>query len=156
MNMKYILPLLLLFTLHACQSDTGNGPSDAEIIEDFKTHFFTFYETYADMNPDFVDYYAKDVINMDNKGEVMIGSETYRDVWTETFQKYEIDLLDYTDPEIIYSREQIVTYNDYDELFISMETRDTVRVRGTWIAVWKPVDDKWLVTMNTFHIKDQR
>lgn len=152
-------PLLVCPLLVAVAACTGGAeqpaPTDEALRAGFNETFTQFYETYARADIGFVDYYTDDVITIDDAGEVTMGSAMYREAWTENFQQYTIDLLEYTKPQIVFSRDQIVSYNDYDELFISNETGDTTRVRGTWIGVWERTGDVWRVRLNTFHIKSQ-
>ncbi len=142
------IPLLFLLMLN-CGSPTKQ--SDEEIRREFEEHFHTFYEVYGSSNADFVDYYAEDFINMDNTGAVERGAANYKQIWEENFKEMIIDSLQYDDPEIIYSRDMILTYNDYWERFRNRETGETRDVSGTWIAVWKPVDGEWKVVMTTYH-----
>lgn len=149
--LKFTLLFAALLFFTNCSKETKDHKSEEEILEEFTEQFYEFYDTYGDGDISFVDYYSDDVISMDNTGEVTIGNENYREIWTENFKRVRIDKLDYTDPEIIFSREMIFTYNKYDERFIYTESGDTTEVRGTWLAVWKPINDEWKVVMNTFH-----
>lgn len=150
-----ILILSASILLSSCLKTEQSQSNEEEVIADFLIRFNQFYETYARADIDFIDYYTHDVVTIDTNGKITKGSEVYRDAWTENFRNYEIDLLEYTKPGIVFSQDQIVTYNDYDELFIHKETRDTTRVQGTWIGVWQKIDNQWMVKMNTFHIRDQ-
>lgn len=151
-----ILMVTGLFTLcFACSYESGDTQTEEQIIYEFTKEFYKFYDTYGEGDISFVDYYAEDVITMDNTGKIMTGSEKYREIWSDNFKKIKIDKLDYTKPEIIYSRDMIVTYNNYDERFIHLETGDTTEVKGTWIAVWKKKEGNWEVVMNTFHLEGE-
>lgn len=146
--------LIFLIFLGSCENSGSSSPTEQEILADFTEQFYEFYETYKNGDISFVDYYAEDVLSMNNKGEVEKGSASYRQIWAENLEKLKIDKLDYTAPEIIFSKDMILTYNDYDERFIDLENGDSTEVRGTWIAVWKKFDTEWKVVMNTFHLKD--
>lgn len=148
-----VIIILITMSLISCAGIEKEQMSKEDVIAEFKEDFNNFYEIYANADPAFIDYYTDDVITMNTNGEITVGNETYREIWVENFKNYEIDLLEYTDPGIVYSEDQIVSYNDYDELFISKETGDTRRVQGTWIGVWQKQGDKWMVKMNTFHLK---
>lgn len=154
---KYKALLLITFiclSLATCSSEPINDSLSESEKETFTEMFYDFYDTYGAGDISFVDYFAEDVITMDNRGETTVGSENYRDVWTENFKIIAIERLDYTDPEIIFGRDLIVTYNDYDEQFLYLESGETRDVRGTWIAVWEKRGDDWKIAMNTFHLKD--
>lgn len=139
----------------ACNNESRDIQTEEQIINEFTKEFYKFYDTYGEGDISFVDYYAENVVTMDNTGEIMTGSEKYREIWSENFKVIKIDKLDYTKPEIIYSRDMILTYNNYDERFIHLETGDTTEVRGTWIAVWKKREGNWKVVMNTFHLEGE-
>ena len=140
-------------TLLSC-TQSSSEPTEEMILEEFTEVFYEFYETYKASDIAFVDYYAEDVISMDNTGEVEVGSEDYRAIYAELFEERTISKLDYTAPEIIFSRDMMFTYNDYDEEFTDNETGEITGVKGTWIAVWKKIDGEWKVVMNTYHLKE--
>jgi ketosteroid isomerase-like protein len=144
----YLFPVFLVFISCSPKHD------EEKIKEDFVVQFNEFYKLYGSNSTEFVDYYAEDVITMDDKGKVTVGREEYRESWAGVLARYEIDLLEFTAPEILFSPGQIVSYNDYDEYFISKETGDSIRGRGTWIAVWQRKGNKWRVKMNTYHLKE--
>ncbi len=154
MDKQYFIFIIFSFLLLSCQSDSVDSRSQEQVLEEFTTQFNQFYETYSNADPSFLDMYADDVISIDTNGDRMRGSEPYRDAIIQMFDTYEIDLLDYTQPELVYSDGQIVSFNDYEELFITKSTGDTTRVEGTWIGVWQHDGEKWVVKMNTFHIKE--
>lgn len=145
----------ILFLFNACNQTHDDTVSDEEVLSEFTDMFYEFYDTYGSGDIAFVDYYADDVITMDTEGEITSGNDSYREIWTENFKRVKIDKLEYTDPEIIYSRDMIVTYNNYDERFVFFETGDTTEVQGTWIAVWQKRDGDWKITMNTYHQKER-
>ena len=153
--LKFFSLITICIYFAGCIGQAEEAKSDEELINEFTVHFNEFYETYGDGDIAFVDYYAEDVISMDNSGKVTVGSEEYRDIWSENFKRVRIDKLEYTEPEIIFSRDMIFTYNNYDERFIYIETGDTTEVKGTWIAVWKPVKSEWKVVMNTYHTRGE-
>lgn len=153
MKYRILLPILafLLVNLSSCTSDISDQQTDEEIKAEFEETFHTFYDIYGSSNADFVDYYADDFINMDNTGKVTRGATSYKKTWEENFQQNVIDSLQYTDPEIVFSRDMIFTYNDYWERFKNRETGETRDVSGTWMAVWKPMDGTWKVVLTTYH-----
>lgn len=152
----FILSLFVFFALNSCVEKKQPQVNKDEVIESFLKDFNLFYNTYAKADIGFIDYYTDDVKTIDTNGNLTEGSEAYREVWTKNFEKYDIDLLEYTQPGIVFSYDQIVSYNDYNELFINKETGDTIRVEGTWIGVWQKVDEQWKVKLNTFHIREQK
>ncbi|MFN2394229.1 MAG: hypothetical protein ABR597_00930 [Bacteroidales bacterium] len=105
--MKNLIPFALIFVLIGCSNPAE--PSKEDIIAEFMLDFTEFYETYAQADIGFIDYYADDVITMDTQGEIITGNEMYREAWAENFKNYEINLLEYTEPGIVYSENQIVT-----------------------------------------------
>ena len=154
--MKSLRLLIILGTtiLVSCQQP-NNSPSQEEVSTEFKEQFNQFYETYADADITFVDAFTEDAISMDTNGDLMTGRDAYRDAMVQMFETYDIDLLNYTEPGIVYSPEQIVSYNDYEELFIHKETGDTTHVYGTWLGIWQKENNDWKVKMSTFHTKDK-
>ena len=153
--MKTPFPLIVISVtiLISCQQQSNEPPSQEEVITEFKKQFNQFYETYAAADISFVDAFTEDAISMDTNGELMTGRDAYRDAMVQMFSTYEIDLLNYTDPGIVYSADQIVSYNDYEELFIHKESGDTTHVHGTWLGIWQKENGEWKVKMNTFHTK---
>jgi ketosteroid isomerase-like protein len=147
--------ILSLLFLISCQKEPSSPASQEEAITQFKKQFNLFYDTYSAADISFVETFTEDVISMDTNGELMTGRDAYRESMVQMFDTYEIDLLNYTEPGIIYSPDQIVTYNDYEELFIHKETGDTTRVHGTWLGIWQKENNEWKVKMNTFHTKDE-
>jgi len=150
MKLIFGIPLLVLMVILSCFPKSN----EEKIKEGFVEQFNEFYNLYGSNSTEFVDYYAEDVITMDDKGEVTVGREAYRESWAGVLERFEIELLEFTPPEILFSPDQIVSYNDYDEYFISKETGDSIRGRGTWIAVWQREGNKWRVKMNTYHLKE--
>jgi len=139
--------------LISCQQP-NDSPSQEEVITEFKEQFNQFYETYAAADISFVDAFTEDAISMDTNGELMTGRDAYREAMIGMFDTYDIDLLNYTEPGIIYSPNQIVSYNDYEELFIHKESGDTTHVHGTWLGIWQKENEDWKVKLSTFHTKD--
>jgi len=153
-SVSFCIILSALFSI-SCQQQSSDPPPQEEVITEFKKQFNEFYETYASADISFVDTFTEDAISMDTNGELTTGRDSYREAMVQLFDTYEIDLLNYTDPGIVYSPEQIVSFNDYEELFIHKETGDTTRVHGTWLGIWQKVNDDWKVKMSTFHVKDK-
>lgn len=153
MKFRILFPLLavLMLFISNCNIDSATKQTDEAIQIEFEETFHTFYDIYGSSNADFVDYYAVDFINIDNTGKVTRGAESYKKTWEENFQQNVIDSLHYSDPEIVFSRDMIFTYNDYWERFKNKETGETRDVSGTWMAVWKPMDGTWKVVLTTYH-----
>jgi ketosteroid isomerase-like protein len=155
MRLLNIATILFVFIFISCQQQSNNPPLQEEAITGFKAQFNQFYETYAAGDISFVDVFTEDTIAMDTNGELMTGREGYREAMIQMFDTYDIDLLNYTEPGIVYSPEQIVSYNDYEELFIHKETGDTTHVNGTWLGIWQKENEGWKVKMSTFHTKEE-
>ena len=155
MKTQFIFILLVATILISCQQQSFDHPPLEEVITEFKEQFNQFYETYAAADIAFVDAFTEDAISMDTNGELMRGRDAYREAMIQMIDTYDIDLLNYTEPGIVYSPEQIVSYNDYEELFIHKETGDTTHVHGTWLGIWQKENDDWKVKMSTFHTKDE-
>lgn len=150
----FLCGFLFLFLFTSSKTFAQEVQTDEEILEEFTEVFYEFYEIYKSSDIAFVDYYSEDVQSMDNTGEVVVGSADYKDIWAKNFSEMKITKLDYTAPEILFSRDMMVTYNDYDEEFTDHKSGEVTGVRGTWLAVWKKVDGDWKVVMNTFHLKE--
>ena len=155
MKSPLILIVFCAAILITCQQQTNDLRSQEEVITEFKEQFNQFYETYAAADIAFVDAFTEDAISMDTNGELMTGRDAYREAMVQMFNTYDIDLLNYTEPGIVYSPEQIVSYNDYEELFIHKESGDTTHVHGTWLGIWQKENEDWKVKMSTFHTKDE-
>ena len=153
--MKSLRLLIILCTmiLISCQQP-NDSPSQEEVITEFKEQFNQFYETYAAADIAFVDAFTEDAISMDTNGALMTGRDAYREAMIGMFDTYDIDLLNYTEPGIVYSQGQIVSYNDYEELFIHKSSGDTTHVHGTWLGIWQKENEDWKVKLSTFHTKD--
>lgn len=155
MKIFHLFIILCATIFVSCQQQANDPPSQQETITEFKKQFNQFYETYAASDISFVDSFTEDAISINTNGDLMTGRDTYQEAMNRMFDTYEIDLLNYTEPGIIFSPEQIVSYNDYEELFIHKESGDTTRVHGTWLGIWQKDNNDWKVKMSTYHIKDE-
>ena len=113
------------------------------------------YNEYSDGDLDeMLTYYEDDVIRMGASGTVQQGKEKFRENWEQTYRENEVKILDYSQPIILMASDHVVTYNTYDEIFVSKQTSDTTRITGTWIAVWKKQEDgTWKARMTTWHLE---
>lgn len=151
--MKNTLLLMSLFFFTTCTTpEPRKLTTEAEILEAWSG----LYETYTDGTlEDMLNYYQDDVIRMGKGGNTQIGKDLFREGWERTYEQYEVEILNYSQPEILMGHDQVVTYNTYDEIFIEKETADTTRANGTWIGIWKLQDDgSWKLRMTTWHIDD--
>lgn len=142
----------LVFVIACNTPEPQQLSAEADILEAWNG----LYETYTDGTLDeMLTYYQDDVIRMGQGGTTQIGKELFREGWERTYERYDVEILDYSQPEILMGQDQVVTYNTYDEIFISKETSDTTRANGTWIGIWKLQDDGfWKLRMTTWHIDD--
>ena len=147
---KIVYIITILFFL-SCSEDKKQ--SKEEIKAEVVTTLNKLYEGYIDSDlEEFTRFYQDDVIRMGTDGEYQIGKEVFIENWTKTYKKYDVIVLDYSQPEVLVGQDQVVTYNTYDEMFIEKKTRDTTRINGTWIGVWKKQeDDSWKLRMTTWH-----
>lgn len=132
--------------------ETRTDKSTEEIEKEFRVVFEDFYEKYESEDLGFVDYYSDDVIRLGPSGQYTKGVEDFRKTWVERIENDSFDLLGFGEPQLIVSREQVVSFNEFDEIFISPESGDTTRYTGTWVSVWqKQPDDQWKIKMTTWH-----
>lgn len=153
MSSNILLTVFCLSLLPLSCSQKGQANSEAvkkeitQVIEDF-------YTKYENEDIAFVDYYREDVIRIGTNGESTVGNKSFRDSWEQRIKNDSFDLISYGKPEVILGREQVVSYNTFDEIFIDPESRDTSRATGTWIAVWqKQANGDWKIQMTTWHTK---
>jgi len=89
---------------------------------------------------------------MGTDGTYEIGKDVFKQGWIESAEKFDMVLLNYSQPTVLVGQDQVVTFNTFDELFINKETRDTTEVHGTWLGVWKKQEDgSWKLRMTTWH-----
>ena len=150
--------VLIIFTLCfssslKAQNSTNGDYSKEEVEKEVTETFNKLYEEYSKFDLEgFTQYYQDDVIRMGKDGTVQRGKDIFKRGWRETAEKYDMVLLDYSQPEVLVAEDQVVTYNTYHELFISKETRDTTVINGTWIGIWKRQEDNsWKLRMTTWH-----
>ena len=149
MKNALIIGITALFAGCAVES----SPTEAEIEQEIIKTFNELYEAYAGMDVDkFSAFYKEDVIRMGTSGSHRIGRESFVEHWKNSFANTEMVLLDYSQPTILVGKDQTVTFNTYEELFIDRETRDTTFADGTWIGIWqKQEDESWKLRMTTWH-----
>lgn len=150
MKMKYLISILLLTTIIGCSegADFDKDTTQKEI----EAVFDEFYAKYEGEDITFTDYYSDDVIRLAPSGNYTEGVEEFREGWEQTISDDSFELLGFGEPRFIISKEQVVSFNEFDELFISPESGDTTRYTGTWIAVWQQQsDDQWKIKMTTWH-----
>lgn len=148
--MKNTLFLLILLLFFACE--TKQEATEEQTVESVTKAWKELYQHYENSDLHFIDFYQDDVIRMGTDGMYKVGKEVFRKGWEEYYQKNHVEVLDYSQPTVLPSKEQTVTFNTYKEIFISKETLDTTFVEGTWIAVWKKQDDgSWKIRMSTWH-----
>ena len=151
MSTKISLFLLCIALISCSRDQQYNSASDKKeviaAVEDF-------YSKYENEDIAFVDYYRDDVIRMGTDGNVSVGNESFRKKWEERIENDTFELISYSKPKILYGKEQSVSYNTFDEIFIDPETQDTTRATGTWIGIWqKQSSGEWKIRMSTWHSK---
>ena len=153
--MKNLLLLSFLFSVFACQTAPESTEARLQTAEEsVRTAFMDLYEKYSAADISYTDYYEEQVIRMDGKGQVKLGKKEHVENQKQVYETYEVQMLDYSEPTILPSLDQVVTYNTYEEYFIHKERGDTSHVKGTWIAVWRKQDDgSWKLGMTTWHQK---
>ena len=150
MRTRYLILLTSFLTL-GCQQQKVQ--SEEEIKAEITALFNGLYEDYEAFDVDkFTGYYQDDVIRMGTDGTYEIGKDIFKQGWLESAENYDMVLLDYSQPTVLSSQDQVVTFNTYHELFIEKATQDTTEVHGTWIGVWKKQEDgSWKLRMTTWH-----
>lgn len=114
--------------------------------------FHKMYDTYAKGNSDFFDYYEKDFVRVDGKGNIRKGVEKHIKEWNDFMEKYNLQVTKVDSPEMVIASDQVITINEYEELFIKKEEPDTIFNKGVYIAAWrKQPDDSWKISMDTWH-----
>lgn len=141
---------VLLIMLTACQQTTEF--SEEDIRKEIGNVFDDFYEKYESEDFAFTDYYDEDVIRLAPSGKYTEGVEEFKKNWKRTIEEDSFELLSFGEPRFVISREQVVSFNTFDEIFVESETEDTTRYTGTWIAVWqKQQEGDWKIQMTTWH-----
>lgn len=147
--MKYTIFILILAVMSCNEKQIIK---EENIEENVRTAWKGLYKNYENLDLSFIDYYQDDVIRMNADGEYKIGKDLFKEAWGDNLSKYHVEVLDYSEPTILPSKEQAVTYNTYKEIFVNKQTLDTTLIEGTWIGVWKKQDDgSWKVRMSTWH-----
>lgn len=151
--MRARLLFIVFFPLLISGCNNEEIQSEQEIEKEITELFNNLYQDYKVFDVDkFTSYYQDDVIRMGENGKYQVGKEIFKNNWIESSQKSDMVLLDYSQPTVLVGQDQVVTFNTYDELFIDKQTRDTTRVNGTWIGIWKKQDDgSWKLRMTTWH-----
>lgn len=151
--MKFTYCFLFALCLAACQSERPSTNDQLEEAEQaVRTAFMDLYERYAESDISYTKYYEDSVLRMDGSGDVKYGKQEHVDQQLDVYDRYEVQMLDYSEPTILPGLDQVVTYNTYEEYFIHKERGDTSHVMGTWIAIWRKQDDgSWKLRMTTWH-----
>lgn len=150
MTNKLILIIALALISFGCENQPKAEQADSKA--EVKKAWEELYEYYGAGDMRFTDYYQDDVLRMGTNGEYKTGKKVFKEGWQKYYEENEVKLLDYSEPTILESDDQSVTFNTYKEIFIDKESRDTTYVEGTWIAVWKKQEDKsWKIRMTTWH-----
>ena len=142
----------MILVSFACKSEPKK-PSEEDIKKEITTAFNNLYKDYSNADVEkFSEYYLDDVVRMGSDGTTQVGKAKFVEGWKESYKKYKVVILDYSEPTIFPGEDQSMTYNTYHELFIDRETQDTTEVRGTWVALWqKQKDNTWKLRMTTWH-----
>ncbi|WP_138429823.1 hypothetical protein [Fodinibius saliphilus] len=127
--------VVLCITLFFISCTPVQQPSSETIKKEITQVIGDFYTKYKNEDIAFVDYYRNDVIRIGTDGKPVMGNKSFREKWEQRIQDDNFDLLSYGKPEVIVGKEQVVSYNTFDEIFINPESKDTSRATGTWIAV---------------------
>jgi len=96
MKSLFVIPLSILLVLFSYSPQQN----DEKILEAFLEQFDEFYGLYGEGTTEFVDFYAGDVITIDTKGKITIGQDEYRKSWAGVLERYDIELLEFTAPEL--------------------------------------------------------
>lgn len=148
--MKNTLLMALLFITISCNQN--NAVNEEKIKTEVGKAWKGLYNDYENANISFTDYYQEDVIRMGTDGGYEVGKEIFKKGWVDHYKDNEVQLLAYSQPTILPSRDQAVTFNTYDEIFINKQTQDTTFVKGTWVAIWKRQQNgSWKICMSTWH-----
>lgn len=148
--MKFILVILGLTLLMGCK--TENEFNEKDVTEEIQSVFEDFYSKYDSGDIAFTEYYSEDVIRLAPSGNFTEGVEEFRKNWKQRLEDDAFELYGFGEPRFVVSREQVVSFNEYDEVFIDPESGDSTRYTGTWVAVWqKQSGDQWKIKMTTWH-----
>lgn len=110
------------------------------------------YEVYSKGDQEFFKFYEDNFVRLDSKGNLTKGVSNPKQEWSEFMTTHALELLNYSQPEMIVGTDQVVTINDYEELFIQKEAQDTAYNRGVYVAVWsRQEDNSWKISMDTWH-----
>lgn len=153
MNIKNLcLLLLVLVLLISCEEKMKNKEAAEDPQTEVLQEFNDMYEVYAQGDQEFFQFYEEDFVRLDSKGKITTGVSNPRQEWKEFMNTHSLKLLSYAQPEMIVSPDQVVTINDFEELFIQKEAQDTAYNRGVYVAVWsRQPDDTWKISMDTWH-----
>lgn len=146
--MLWVMTIALIWV--GCENQAK--PEQSNSKEEVKKAWQKLYDYYGKADMRFIDFYEDDVLRMGTNGDYKVGKKVFEQAWKEYYNENVVKLLDYSEPTILESDDQSVTFNTYKEIFIDKESRDTTYVEGTWIAVWKKQEDKsWKIRMTTWH-----
>ena len=153
MNIKNLSLLPLIFVLLiSCEENRENKGSAEDAKAEVLQEYNDMYEVYSQGDQEFFQFYEEDFVRLDSKGNITKGVSNPRQEWKEFMNTHSLKLLSYGQPEMIVSPDQVVTINDFEELFIQKEEQDTAYNRGVYVAVWsRQPDDTWKISMDTWH-----
>ena len=98
-----------------------------------------------------LEFYSDDIVRIPPSGEILTGKALLREDKTKTRQLNIYTLDEYSPPVVYPSVDQTVTYSTFKDTSISIETGDTTKTKGTWVAVWeKQSDNVWKINLSTF------
>lgn len=153
-----ILYIVILWCFNiSCQSNQDKAKSpemfaETEVRNQILTTYNDMYNTYGEGTSEFFKYFENDFVRVTPIGELQRGVERQKTGWNDYLQTHMLALESFDEPEIIISRDQVVTIGGYTEYFIERKTNDSTYNRGVYIATWRKQDNgTWKISMDTWH-----
>ena len=134
-------------------TEVKNKLTNEEVEKIVSKEIDNLYEVYIKSDLKWVDFYQKKYTIANTDGSITENdTESLRKYWADVYSKYDVTLRNHGKPTIIASTDQALSYNSYDEILISKETKDTIVSLGTWVVLWKQQkDETWKINFETYH-----
>lgn len=152
---KTVLIMIVPFILLSCNSQIStntNTNSETMVKSEVRNTVAAAYNYYKRSDIRWVDFYNDKFTLINEQGKaITMYADSLRKEWKEMYDTYDVVILEQGNPTIYPSENQALHYNTVSEMLINKSSKDTIKNKGTWIALWEKQDDNsWKITWETY------
>ncbi|MEL0454758.1 hypothetical protein WJN01_00860 [Flavobacteriaceae bacterium SZ-1-7] len=148
--MKKLTALIIgILIVTSCSEKRVN---QEDIMNQVLTTYNEMYYSYGEGTDEFFKYFEDDFLRLTPSGKLQKGVEDRKIEWNNYLKMFSLGLESFDEPEMIISKNQVITIGGYNEYFVNRKTKDTSHNRGIYVATWRKQENGiWKICMDTWH-----